>query len=70
MTTDNPIKTKQAEQHAGGTVALAAIFGISHSSVSQWGEHLPMRRVYELRVKRPTWFYLNGNMKPCKETVT
>ena len=59
------IKTQQAEAWAGGTVALAAIFGISHSAVSQWGEELPEARGYELQVKRPEWFFQNGNLRPA-----
>ncbi len=68
---DMTIKTKSAEALAGGTVALAQIFGISHSAVSQWGEDIPEAREYELRVKRPDWFFKNGNIRPpTKEVAT
>ena len=43
---------------------LAEIFGIKHNAVSQWGEFIPTSRTYELREKRPDWFYKNGNIKP------
>lgn len=58
------IETKSAEAWAGGTVALAQIFGISHSAVSQWGDEIPRARVFELMQKRPEWFFKNGNLRP------
>ena len=64
LTMTKPIPTQTALQHAGGTVKLAEIFGIKHNAVSQWGEFIPTSRTYELREKRPDWFYKNGNIKP------
>ena len=51
------MKKKQAIQLAGGSAkALADLFGISESAVSQWGEDLPLLRVYQLRELKPKWF--------------
>lgn len=63
------IKTEHAEQWAGGTVALAEVFGITHNAVSQWGKTIPRSREFELRVKRPKWFDIDGNLKPFDEKV-
>lgn len=61
------MKTEHAEQWAGGTVALAEIFGITHNAVSQWGETIPRSREFELRVKRPEWVADDGTLKPFDE---
>lgn len=50
------MKTKQAIERAGTATALAQILGISPGAVSQWGEDVPDRRVWQLRVLRPEWF--------------
>lgn len=60
------VRTETAKEWAGGVVALAKIFGLTHGAVSQWGEHLPKGREYELRVKKPDWFFANGNMRPVR----
>lgn len=46
----------EAIKLANGVKALAEIFGISSSAVSQWGEWLPPSRVWQLRCLRPDWF--------------
>lgn len=66
----NTILTKTAEAWAGGTVALAQIFEISHSAVSQWGDTIPKARTFELRTKRPEWFFKNGNIKPAPKVTS
>lgn len=35
-------------QHFGSVSAVAAALGITHASVSQWGETIPVRRAYEI----------------------
>ena len=37
-------------------MALAEILGVSQSAVSQWGEDIPVLRVFQLKVLRPQWF--------------
>lgn len=63
------MKTELAEKWAGGTVALAAIFEITHNSVSQWGKTIPRSREFELRVKRPEWVNEDGSLKPFDEKL-
>jgi len=58
------MKTEDAIKWAGGTVKLGAIFGVTHSAVSQWGDVVPRGRQYELRFKRPRWFARDGSLKP------
>lgn len=57
------MKTSHAIAWAGGTVKLAAIFEITHSAISQWGEEVPRPRQFELRFKRPKWFNRDGTLK-------
>ena len=49
---------------AGSQVKLAAILGINQSAIAQWGEDVPIMRLYQLKVVRPQWF------KNEKATVT
>lgn len=64
------MKTSYALSWAGGTVALAAIFEISHNAVSQWGAEIPQSRGYELKVKKPEWFSKKGELrKPTKDEL-
>jgi len=41
---------------AGSQTKLAAILGIAQSAVAQWGEDVPMMRIYQLKVLKPGWF--------------
>ncbi len=50
------MNTQKAIELAGGSSALAALLGITPGAVSQWGEELPERRMWQLRVLRPEWF--------------
>jgi DNA-binding transcriptional regulator YdaS (Cro superfamily) len=50
------MKTQRAIELAGGTKALAQLFGISPSAISQWGDEVPEGRVWQLRVIKPEWF--------------
>lgn len=50
------MKTSKAIEFAGGSSALASLLGITPGAVSQWGEDLPDRRIWQLKVLRPEWF--------------
>lgn len=54
---------KEAIERAGGASALASLLGIKPAAVSQWGEKVPMGRVWQLKVLRPEWF------KPAKKAA-
>lgn len=41
---------------AGSSAELARILGITRSAIGQWGDQVPMQRVWQLRVLRPEWF--------------
>ena len=44
--------------------ALANMLGIGVSSISQWRNKVPMQRVWQLQVMRPTWFSEDGSLLP------
>jgi hypothetical protein len=50
------MNTQTAIELAGSAAALAEIFNITQSAVSQWGIDLPDARVWQLRVMKPEWF--------------
>lgn len=50
------MKTKQAIEYAGTVSNLARILGIKPAAVSQWGENVPLLRVYQLKELRPEFF--------------
>jgi len=50
------MKTKDAIDLAGNAAALAAMLDISQSAISQWGELVPDKRVWQLKVLSPKWF--------------
>jgi len=50
------MKTQQAIDLAKGSKNLADLLGVTQSAVSQWGENIPDRRVWQLKVLRPSWF--------------
>lgn len=57
------MKTSDAIRLATSATALADVFGITLSAVSQWGDELPQSRYWELRVKRPNWFNADGTAR-------
>lgn len=63
------MKKQDAVDKAGGVNALAEVFGISPSAVSQWTDELPEGRVWQLRVIRPTWF-TDGPVVPAAPAPT
>lgn len=50
------MKTNHAIELAGSAAALAALFGITPSAVSQWGDEIPELRQYQLKKMKPKWF--------------
>lgn len=62
------MKTSDAIQLAGSATALAELFDITLSAVSQWGEELPQPRYWELRVKKPAWFNADGSTRLDQST--
>jgi hypothetical protein len=55
---------QKAIELAGSAKALADIFGITESAVSQWGDEIPELRVLQLEKLRPDWF----QKKPAPKT--
>jgi hypothetical protein len=41
---------------AGSQTKLAAILGINQAAVAQWGNDVPIMRIYQLKTLRPKWF--------------
>lgn len=50
------MKTQQAIQLAGNAAALAKLLGITPSAITQWGENVPEKRVWQMRLLKPRWF--------------
>jgi hypothetical protein len=46
---------------AGSQTKLAAILGINQSAIAQWGEDVPVMRIYQLKVLKPKWFKSEKN---------
>jgi hypothetical protein len=49
-------KAELFELVKGGPSAVAKIFGITPSAVTQWPDQVPEARVFELRGRRPDLF--------------
>ncbi len=47
---------EEAIKRAGGKSALARMLGISPAAISQWGEDVPIMRIWQLKTLRPEWF--------------
>jgi len=53
----NAVMEKQkAIKLAGSQIKLAAILGVSQAAISQWGQDVPMMRIYQLKTLKPEWF--------------
>lgn len=50
------MKKSEAIERAGGVGKLAKLVGLTSGAISQWGEDVPMHRVWQLRVIKPRWF--------------
>jgi hypothetical protein len=62
------MNTQKAIELAGGSSALANLLGITPGAVSQWGNELPDRRIWQLRVLRPEWFKDSRSTKIRSQT--
>lgn len=50
------MKTQQAIDLAGNAASLARLLGITPSAITQWGENVPEKRVWQMRLLKPNWF--------------
>ena len=50
------MKTQQAIELAGNAASLAKLLGITPSAITQWGEEVPEKRVWQMRLLKPRWF--------------
>ena len=50
------MKTQQAINLAGNAASLAKLLGITPSAITQWGENVPEKRVWQMRLLKPGWF--------------
>lgn len=50
------MKTQQAIELAGNAASLAKLLGITPSAITQWGENVPEKRVWQMRLLKPSWF--------------
>jgi len=50
------MNTQKAIELAGSSSLLAGLLGITPSAISQWGEEIPDKRMWQLRVIKPEWF--------------
>ena len=51
----------------GGVGAVAKIFGITSSAVSQWPDLIPEARLFELKGRRPDLFSAGRSRQLCTE---
>jgi len=63
------MNTQHAIDLAGSAKALADLFGITASAVSQWNDELPDGRVWQLRVIRPAWFEPDATTSKSKQAT-
>ena len=47
---------QKAIKLAGSQTKLAAILGVSQAAIAQWGQDVPMMRIYQLKTLKPDWF--------------
>jgi hypothetical protein len=50
------MEKRKAIKLAGSQVKLAALLGVSQAAISQWGEDVPVMRIYQLKTLKPEWF--------------
>jgi hypothetical protein len=50
------MEKQKAIKLAGSQIKLAAILGVSQAAISQWGQDVPMMRIYQLKTLKPEWF--------------
>ena len=47
---------QKAIKLAGSQTKLAAILGVSQAAIAQWGQDVPVMRIYQLKTLKPDWF--------------
>lgn len=57
------MKTQIAIDLAGSATKLAELLKITPGAISQWGDAVPDKRVWQLKVIKPKWF------KPASEKL-
>ena len=50
------MEKRKAIKLAGSQNKLAALLGISQAAISQWGQEVPLMRIYQLKTLKPEWF--------------
>ena len=50
------MEKQKAIKLAGSQMKLAAILGVSQAAISQWGQDVPVMRIYQLKTLKPEWF--------------
>ena len=50
------MEKQKAIKLAGSQSKLAAVLGVSQAAISQWGQDVPMMRIYQLKSLKPEWF--------------
>lgn len=50
------MEKQKAIKLAGSQTKLAVILGVSQAAISQWGEDVPVMRIYQLKTLKPEWF--------------
>jgi len=55
------MEKSKAIRLAGSQSKLADILGIKQPAIAQWGEDVPVMRIYQLKALRPKWFKSEKN---------
>jgi hypothetical protein len=63
------MEKQKAIKLAGSQVKLAALLGVSQAAISQWGEDVPMMRIYQLKTLKPEWFVNEPTKLPDVEVL-
>jgi hypothetical protein len=50
------MEKQKAIKLAGSQSKLAEVLGVSQAAISQWGQDVPMMRIYQLKSLKPEWF--------------
>jgi hypothetical protein len=50
------MEKQKAIKLAGSQTKLAEVLGVSQAAISQWGQDVPMMRIYQLKSLKPEWF--------------
>lgn len=50
------MEKQKAIKLAGSQTKLAAILGVSQAAIAQWGQDVPVMRIYQLKTLKPDWF--------------